>query len=62
MIERFVPFALVQEHRVLRVLPLGDRFGEAARELGQMVLDTFFCFELLLQPESSKIQIFQTSA
>ena len=53
---KFIPFAFVQEHRVLRVFPLGDRFGEAARELRKMVLDTFFCFELLLQPETSTIQ------
>lgn len=55
--DRFIPFALVQEYRVLRVLPLGDRFGEAARELRKMVLDTFFCYELLLQPETSRIHI-----
>ena len=57
-----IPFALVQEHRVLRVFPLGDRLGEAGRELREMVLDTFFSLELLLQPETRRTRILQTPA
>ena len=48
-----LPFALVEEHRALRVLPCGDRLGEAAREHRKSVLDTLFDIKLLHQPEKT---------
>lgn len=45
-----LPLALVQEHRVLCVLPLGDGFRQAAREHWETILDALLRLEFLLEP------------
>lgn len=58
-----LPFALVQEHRVLGALPLGNALGEASRKLRKAVLDELLSFELVLQSakrRSKRVHGFQS--